>query len=80
MEKEYEKRRMHKAFDKLGSPWGSLGVPWGAQGNFLRFVENWTPNTADPAEAASGLQLASPLSRARGQDDVSLKETPSNNT
>ena len=29
----------------LGIPWGSLGVPWGVQGNFLRFDENWTPNS-----------------------------------
>ena len=28
-----------------GVPWGSLGAPWGAQGDFLRFVENWTPNS-----------------------------------
>ena len=28
-----------------GIPWGSLGAPWGAQGDFLRFVENWTPNS-----------------------------------
>ncbi len=33
----------------------------------------------DPAEVASGPQLATPLPRAGGQDDVSLKETPSNN-
>ena len=44
-EKGVRKRRMNKAYDKLGSPRGSLGVAWGAQGDFLRFVENWTPNS-----------------------------------
>ena len=29
----------------LGGPWGCLGVPWGAQGNFLRFVKKWMPNS-----------------------------------
>ena len=29
----------------FGLPLGPLGVPWGAQGNFLRFVENWTSNS-----------------------------------
>ncbi len=29
----------------LGDPWGCLAAPWGAQGNFLRSVENWTPNS-----------------------------------
>ena len=98
---------MNKAYEKMGSPWGSLGVPWGAQGNFIGFVKKWTSNSEqmclkycacacniasrnspsdppdpadplDPAEVASGLQLASLLPRAGGQDDVSLKETPSN--
>ena len=29
----------------FGGSWGCLGVPWGAQGDFLKFVENWTPNS-----------------------------------
>ena len=33
---------------------------------------------ANPAEVASGPPLAAPLPHAGGQDDVSLKETPSN--
>ena len=39
---------------------------------------NSPPNPANPAEVASGPQLATPLPRAGGQDDVSLKETLSN--
>ena len=31
----------------LVGPWGCLGVPWGAQGDFLRFDENWTPNSEE---------------------------------
>ena len=39
-EKDAQKRRMKKALSL-----GALGVPWRAQGNFLRFVENWTSNS-----------------------------------
>ena len=28
-----------------GLPLAPLGVPWGAQGNFIRFVKNWTFNS-----------------------------------
>ena len=45
---------------------------------FIRGSRNSPANPADPPEAASGPQLATPLSRTGGQDDVSLKETPSN--
>ena len=36
------------------------------------------PDPADPVKVACGPLLATPLPRAGGQDDVSLKETPSN--
>ncbi len=31
----------------FGLPLGPLGVPWGAQGNFLRFVKNWTSSYSE---------------------------------
>ena len=77
----------------LGVPWGCLGVPRPIFSDLSKIgrpipsecvylhapaSRNSPGNPADPPEAASGLQLATPLSRAGGQDDVSLKETPSN--
>ena len=55
------------ALGPLGDPIGSLGGPSGVPRGSL----GDPPDPPDPAEAASGLQLAAPLPRAGGQDDVS---------
>ena len=39
---------------------------------------NSPPDPADPAKVAYGPQLATPLPRGGGKDDLSSKETPSN--
>ena len=44
MKKTYEQGEW-KIMVPLGVPWGASGVPCSAQGDFLRFVENWTPNS-----------------------------------
>ena len=55
------------ALGPLGDPIGSLGGPSGVPRGSL----GDPPDPPGPAEAGSGLELAAPLPRAGGQDDVS---------
>ena len=67
----------------LGDPWGCLGVPWGAQGDFLRFVENWTANSEQMCLFAR-VRIESSLpefaSGARGNGSQSTAQTPPGHT